>query len=48
MCHDKFIAKYWFVAFLLKFCEHPFFSRGGMLEWILRAGDPEKGQRAGK
>lgn len=33
---------------ILKFCEYTFFSRGGMLEWILRAGDPENGQRAGK
>ena len=44
MCHDKFTAKYWFVAFLLNFCELPFFSRGGMLEWLLRAGAPEKGE----
>lgn len=33
---------------ILKFCEYTFFSRGGMLEWILRAGDPGNGQRAGK
>lgn len=48
MGHDKFTAKYWFVAFLLNFCELPFFSRGGMLEWLLRASAPEKGESSGK
>ena len=33
---------------ILKFCEYTFFSCGGMLEWILRAGAPGNGQRAGK
>ncbi len=38
-CHDKH-AKYWFVEL--------FFSRGGMLEWLLRAGAPENGGKPGE
>ena len=47
MCHDKFTAKYWFVAFLLNFCELPFFA-WRYVRMVITRGCPGKGGKPGE